>query len=140
MLFYRDTSELKRTHNCNLVFRFAELVRKMWSSKNFKGHVSPHEVLQAVSLASEKRFTIGVQKDPLAFIAWFFNAVSDGIKKNHIRFNRGKTNKLLNSTVIEEAFQGEVEISTLKPKEISNVTGRSRGGIDTQYVMNEETK
>lgn len=28
-----------------LVMRFAELVKKVWNPKNFKGHVSPHELL-----------------------------------------------------------------------------------------------
>ena len=38
--------------------RFAELIRKIWNPKNFKGHVSPHELLQAFSLRSDKRFKI----------------------------------------------------------------------------------
>jgi U4/U6.U5 tri-snRNP-associated protein 2 len=25
--------------------RFAELIRKIWNDRNFKGHVSPHELL-----------------------------------------------------------------------------------------------
>ena len=28
-----------------LLVRFTELVRKIWNPKNFKGHVSPHELL-----------------------------------------------------------------------------------------------
>ena len=28
-----------------LVLKFAELVKKIWNPKNFKGHASPHEVL-----------------------------------------------------------------------------------------------
>ena len=28
-----------------LVIKFAELIKKIWNPKNFKGHVSPHEVL-----------------------------------------------------------------------------------------------
>ena len=48
-----------------LVVRFAELVKKIWNPKNFKGHVSPHELLQAISIASEKRFKIGEQRDPI---------------------------------------------------------------------------
>lgn len=141
MLFYRDTSELKLTHNCTLAFRFAELVRKIWSPKNFKGHVSPHEVIQSVSLASNKRFSIGEQKDPFIFLAWFFNALSDGFKKNHIRMNHGKKTKTLNKTIMEDTFQGEVEISSLKPKEQRTAGGsKMQRGIDVQYVMTEETK
>ena len=39
-----------------LVQRFGELIRKMWNSRKFKAHVSPHEMLQAVVLCSKKRF------------------------------------------------------------------------------------
>ena len=30
-----------------VVQRFGELLRKLWNPKNFKSHVSPHEMLQA---------------------------------------------------------------------------------------------
>lgn len=139
LLFYRNTSELKQTHNWALTYRFAELIRKIWSSKNFKGHVSPHEVYQEVSLASEKRFSIGETKDPLSFIAWFFNALSDGFKRNHLRINHSHKVAPLKSTIIEDTFQGEIEISTLKPKD-SNNTGKTQRGIDAQYMMTEEVK
>lgn len=39
-----------------LVQRFGELMRKMWNPRNFKAHVSPHEMLQAVVLWSGKKF------------------------------------------------------------------------------------
>ena len=39
-----------------LVVRFGELMRKLWNPRNFKVHVSPHEMLQAVSLWSKKTF------------------------------------------------------------------------------------
>lgn len=31
-------------------------MRKLWNPRNFKAHVSPHEMLQAVVLWSKKRF------------------------------------------------------------------------------------
>lgn len=31
--------------NCLLYNRTTELIRKIWSDKNFKGHVSPHELV-----------------------------------------------------------------------------------------------
>lgn len=135
MLFYRDNSELKKTHNCTLAFCFAELIRKIWSPKNFKGHVSPHEVIQAISLASGKRFSIGTQKDPLPLLAWLLNSLSDGLKKNHIRMHHEKAKRC----VIDDTFQGEVEISTLKPKSTTG-TGKVQRGIDVQYQMTEECK
>lgn len=44
-----------------LVQRFGELIRKLWNLCNFKAHVSPHEMLQAVVLTSKKRFQITEQ-------------------------------------------------------------------------------
>lgn len=54
-----------------LVQRFGELMRKLWNPRNFKAHVSPHEMLQAVVLCSKKNFQItkqggiwGAEQDP----------------------------------------------------------------------------
>ena len=82
-----------------LVHRFGELTRKIWHTRNFKGQVdssfsvccyfhcwqcssliipfqvSPHEFLQAVMKASNKRFQIGVQSDPVEFISWLLNTL-----------------------------------------------------------------
>ena len=49
----------------NLVKRFGELVRKLWNPKNFKAHVSPHEMLQAVVKCSKKKFQITQQSKPI---------------------------------------------------------------------------
>ena len=36
--------------------RFGELIRKLWNPKAFKAHVSPHEMLQAIVICSNKKF------------------------------------------------------------------------------------
>ena len=43
------------------VQRLGELFRKLWNPRNFKSHVSPHEMLQAVASTSKKRFKITEQ-------------------------------------------------------------------------------
>ena len=58
-----------------LSLRFSQLIKKLWNPFNFKGHVSPHEFMEAVSIASKKRFRsddramkdkgFGGQADPL---------------------------------------------------------------------------
>lgn len=48
-----------------LVQRFGELMRKLWNPRNFKAHVSPHEMLQAVVLCSKKNFQITKQGNSL---------------------------------------------------------------------------
>ena len=45
----------------HLVKRFGELIRKLWNPRNFKAHVSPHEMLQAVVKCSKKKFQITQQ-------------------------------------------------------------------------------
>jgi U4/U6.U5 tri-snRNP-associated protein 2 len=35
---------------CILAQRFGELLRKLWNPRNFKAHVSPHEMLQVQPL------------------------------------------------------------------------------------------
>ena len=55
--------------------RFGELIRKLWNPKNFKSHVSPHEMLQAVVLCSKKQFQITQQGDAVAFLSWLLNAL-----------------------------------------------------------------
>jgi U4/U6.U5 tri-snRNP-associated protein 2 len=67
--------------------RFAELTKKIWNPKNFKGHVSPHELLQAISLASNKRFKIGEQKDPIQLLTWFLNTFSEHLNETKTKNN-----------------------------------------------------
>lgn len=88
----------------NLVTRFGELVRKLWNPRNFKAHVSPHEMLQAVVKCSNKRFQITKQGDPVEFLAWFLNSL-------HLTLNGTKKS---NSSIIYKAFQGKMRVYTRK--------------------------
>lgn len=80
-----------------LVREFGALVRKIWSPHNFKGQVSPHELLQAAMHDSGNRFKIGVQSDPMDFLAWLLNALHTAL---------GGTKKP-GSSIIHTTFQGE---------------------------------
>lgn len=72
--------------NALLIQRFAELIRKIWSSHNFKGHVSPHEFMQAITLASSNKFKIVEQSDSINFLSWFFNVIDTYLtKKNNFK-------------------------------------------------------
>ena len=51
----------------------------MWNLKSFKGHVSPHQLIQEISRASSKTFSIGKQSDPIAFLSWFLNSLHVGM-------------------------------------------------------------
>ncbi|XP_040573387.1 ubiquitin carboxyl-terminal hydrolase 39 [Lepeophtheirus salmonis] len=89
-----------------LVQRFGELIRKLWNPKNFKAHVSPHEMLQAVSLASKKTFQFTEQGDSISFISWLLNALHMAL---------GGTKKP-NSSIIYKTFLGGMRIHTRKIK------------------------
>ena len=55
---YKDIKRPPGDQMFLLVTRFGELIRKLWNPRNFKAHVSPHEMLQAVVLCSKKKLQI----------------------------------------------------------------------------------
>ncbi|KAF4665797.1 hypothetical protein FOL47_004426 [Perkinsus chesapeaki] len=73
----------------------AELFRKTYNAKNFKGVVSPHEFLQVVSLKSKKHFFTS-QRDPAEFLTWLLN---------HLRLPHKMINKI---------FKGEILVKTCR--------------------------
>ncbi|KAI3901872.1 hypothetical protein MKW92_040769 [Papaver armeniacum] len=87
--------------NCKspLVHRFGELTRKIWHAQNFNGQVSPHEFLQAVMEASENRFRIGAQSDPVEFMSWLLNTLHADLRSSKCK-----------TSIIYEYFQGELEV------------------------------
>lgn len=80
---------------------FGELMRKIWNPKNFKGHVSPHEFLQAVSVESEKKYKIGQSADPAQFLMWFLN---------HMHMDLAKKRNAL--SIVTKTFGGKVLMSS----------------------------
>ncbi|KAG4072559.1 hypothetical protein HA402_004648 [Bradysia odoriphaga] len=88
----------------NLVQRFGELMRKMWNPRNFKAHVSPHEMLQAVVLWSNKQFQITHQGDPIDFLSWFLHTTHRALRGN----------KDPNSSIINKSFLGQMKIYSRK--------------------------
>ncbi|XP_013382740.1 U4/U6.U5 tri-snRNP-associated protein 2-like [Lingula anatina] len=99
--------QIKRPPGDQMIFlvqRFGELLRKLWNPRNFKAHVSPHEMLQAVVLCSKKRFQITEQGDPLEFMSWFLNSL-------HLALNGGKK---LSSSIVNKTFRGCMRVYTRK--------------------------
>lgn len=90
----------------SVVKEFGELMCKLWSSRNFKSTVSPHELLQAISSSSKKRFCIGKPCDVKLFTAWFLN---------ELHFGMGGT-RTPGSSIIHKLFQGWLEVE----RKISN--------------------
>lgn len=88
----------------NLVQRFGELMRKMWNPRNFKAHVSPHEMLQAVVLWSNKQFQITHQGDPIDFLSWFLHTCHRALRGT----------KHYDSSIVNKSFLGNMRIYTRK--------------------------
>nr|BAO65810.1 ubiquitin specific peptidase 39 [Ciliophrys infusionum] len=88
-----------------LVHRFGELMRKIWSKHNYKSCVSPHELVQEVTVASKRRFVIGKQSECVEFLSWLLNS---------LHFGLGGTRK--DKSIIHEVFQGKVRVTTRQRK------------------------
>jgi U4/U6.U5 tri-snRNP-associated protein 2 len=86
-----------------LTQRLAELMRKLWNPRAFKGHVAPNEFLLAVAAASGGRFSADRQADPVDFWAWLLNSL-------HFVLTAGRTRR---RSVITDCFQGELEVEDL---------------------------
>ncbi|KAH3685694.1 hypothetical protein WICPIJ_003335 [Wickerhamomyces pijperi] len=77
-----------------LLKRFSIIVKKMYSLKLFRNHVSPHEILQCIDVMSKKKFTIGTKGMPNDFLLWFVNTLNSDTK------------------IFSSSLQGKLEIST----------------------------
>ena len=86
-----------------LPIRFSTLVRKIWNPKAFRNHVSPHELLQEITLRSSKRFTLTNQSDPVEFLSWFLNNL-------HLTLGGSKTKPF--SSIIQKTFQGKLRMES----------------------------
>ncbi|EGX50386.1 hypothetical protein AOL_s00076g150 [Orbilia oligospora ATCC 24927] len=86
-----------------LAQRFSILVRKIWNSRAFRGHVSPHELLQEISLRSSKKFTLTTQSDPVEFLSWFVNNL-------HLSLGGSKTAP--GSSIVQKVFQGRLRVES----------------------------
>ncbi|KAL9129914.1 MAG: hypothetical protein Q9217_001762 [Psora testacea] len=96
-----------------LVQRFSVLVRKIWNTRAFKTHVSPHELLQQISRQSNKRFDLLRQSDPVDFLSWFLNNL-------HLALGGSKTKP--GTSIIQRVFQGKLKV------ESQQITARADAG------------
>lgn len=91
------------SNKTELVKRCSILFRKIWNPRAFRAHVSPHELLQEISLRSNKRFTLTTQSDPVDFISWFLNNL-------HLGLGGSKTKP--GSSMIQSTFQGRLKVES----------------------------
>ena len=100
-----------------LVQRYSVLVRKIWNTRAFKTHVSPHELLQQVSRQSNKRFDLLHQSDPADFLSWFLN-------QTHLALGGSKTKP--GSSMIQRVFQGKLKVESQRITARADVGDRLR--------------
>ncbi|KAK0728146.1 hypothetical protein B0T26DRAFT_672728 [Lasiosphaeria miniovina] len=91
------------TSTDELVKRTSILFRKIWNPRAFKAHVSPHELLQEISLRSNKRFTLTAQSDPVEFLSWFLN---------HLHLGLGGSKTKAGSSMVQRVFQGKLKVES----------------------------
>ncbi|KAI9788698.1 MAG: hypothetical protein M1816_006749 [Peltula sp. TS41687] len=108
-----------------LAQRFSILVRKIWNPRAFKSHVSPHELLQEISLRSNKRFTLTDQSDPVDFLSWFLNNL-------HLALGGSKTKP--GSSIIQRVFQGRLKV------ESQQITAKADAGDRLRFEEAAEVK
>lgn len=75
--------------------------------------VIPHEFLQAVMKASNKRFKIGSQSDPVEFMSWLLNRLHEKLKSSKRKHS-----------IIHECFQGELEVVRTEGANVVTETSR----------------
>lgn len=100
-----------------LIQRFSILTRKIWNTRAFKTHVSPHELLQQISRQSNKRFDLLHQSDPVDFLSWFLNNL-------HLALGGSKTKP--GTSIIQRIFQGRLKVESQKITAKADATDRLR--------------
>jgi U4/U6.U5 tri-snRNP-associated protein 2 len=111
-----------------LAQRFSILVRKLWNTRAFKSHVSPHELLQEIAMRSNKKYSLTQQSDPAEFLGWFLNNL-------HLALGGSKTKP--QSSLIQKIFQGTMRI------ESQVITARADAGDRLRFEdaeVNSSTK
>ncbi|KAI9748054.1 MAG: hypothetical protein M1815_003636 [Lichina confinis] len=108
-----------------LAQRFSILVRKIWNPRAFKSHVSPHELLQEVSLRSNKRFSLLEQADPVDFLSWFLN---------HLHLALGGSKTKAGTSIVQKVFQGRLKV------ESQQITAKADAGDRLRFEEAAEVK
>ncbi|KAI9724370.1 MAG: hypothetical protein M1812_000438 [Candelaria pacifica] len=108
-----------------LARRSSTLVRKIWNPRAFKSHVSPHELLQEISLRSSKRFNLTQQADPVDFLSWFLNNL-------HLALGGSKTKP--GSSIVQRVFQGRLKV------ESQQITAKADAGDRLRFEEAAEVK
>mmetsp|Transcript_43283 Transcript_43283/g.70062 ORF Transcript_43283/g.70062 Transcript_43283/m.70062 type:complete len:514 (+) Transcript_43283:47-1588(+) len=106
LLAYQPPTERKKDP---VISSLADLLRKMYNPRNFKGLVSPHEFYQAVGAATGKKF-YAKQMDPVAFFTWLMGYLHKKCKTKS------------GGSLVHDVFQGEVQVKLSPAADEARVT------------------
>jgi U4/U6.U5 tri-snRNP-associated protein 2 len=120
LLLTSDSENDESLNRTELGKRFTLFVKKLWSPKLFKNHISPHDVLQHIGVFSNKKFTLYEQKDPKDFLLWLLNTFL--------------TDKVL-KPVITNSFRGRLKIRSRKLSTEEPGQNQPENGVD--HPVNE---
>ena len=124
--FFLQVSSTTSTNNySHLACSFGDFMRKLWSNQRFKSNVDPHEMIQAISVASKKKFHTGTQAAASEFLPWFLHQLHIGV---------GGTSK--KSSIVHDTFQGMLEVTTRQAKKVKK---KSKDSTDDEGSDEEES-
>ena len=118
------------SQNTELVRRFSVLIRKIWNTRAFKTHVSPHELLQQVSRQSNKRYDLLRQSDPVEFLSWFLN---------NLHFALGGSKTKPGTSIVHKIFQGKLKVESQQITAKADVGDRLRFEEAAEVVIEKIT-
>lgn len=110
-----------------LVRRFAELMRRLWSPRALKAVVSPHDFLNTVSDASERKYGVGKAAEAVEFATWLLNSLHRDLQADDSGHpggssqagasvagsKRGRETQAQKGTIVTTVFGGSVEVTLL---------------------------
>lgn len=110
-------------NNTGRVFHeLCALAQKVWSPAAFRGHVSPHELMQEVSNASARRFSSLHQSNPVEFFAWLIHSLHRDIS----RMCKSKALKdVPGKNLLKDCFQGSLEVTSVRDGDDMMTTKRA---------------
>jgi U4/U6.U5 tri-snRNP-associated protein 2 len=101
------------TPAARLLHELCVLAKKIWTPLAFRAHISPHEIMQQVSNASNRRFGPLHQADPVDFLAWLMHTLHRQLATGTPPLGippAGMSSRRL----LQECLQGSLEITTIR--------------------------
>lgn len=128
-----------------LITEFSLVLRKLWSSYNFKSTLSPQELIQTIILESKKKYNIFDRVDAMEFFFWLLTNLDLGLHETNKRIkpllkaqaaalsssssSSSSTTSTIkaatpanknSSSVIYEPIQGFIQVETLTKRLVSS--------------------